>query len=862
MERKDLIPELSGIQPGDHLSLLYRTESEREDVVLWYLRDGLGKGEKVIYVGGEETLRRTKKGLESAELDMSSLADAGQLSLLDSREVYLPAGSFHSLETLRFWREEAGKAAAAGWKSMRVAGDMSWALAVPSIGEELARNEAEINRLPLPLGCILLCSYDLALFPPEIILDMLRTHPKVVLGSELFDNIYYLPPGEFLENMTAHSVLGYHLSHLVERKRALQQIQAAREYAEAIVETVREPLLVLDAGLRVITANRSFYRTFQVTPEETEGRLVYELGNRQWDIPELRKLLEEIVPLNSHFDDYEVEHGFPQIGRRTMLLNARRIYREGNRTEMILLAIEEVTERKRAEGELVRRERYFHHLVENAFDAITVLDADGRHIYASSSVKAVLGWEPGDLIGKTPFEFMHPEDLPAVLETFADGLAHPGNVKRIVHRFRDPEGRWRVIESAGINLLDNPHVQGVVINFRDITARRLAEERVHKLNRMFLGLGADFLANMELVLYTCRDIMEGDLAAYARLDRGKLSLLNTAPGEEGFLLCKEPSRFLGWPLLNGDHTGLLVATSLHTGESWRGDPLVERHGFLSFLGYPVLLQDRAIGVLSIYYHKEDCRPGEENREALAILARTLAIEEERLAREEGLKDFIDIASHELRHPVTLIKGYALSMLEHWSELPESETRAMLAAVDEGADRLTRLVEGLLDLSSIERGRFRMEEQKVELLPLLEKAVASTRRLEGEVVLRRRGKIGKCNLDPERFLDVLTILLENARKFSPPGSPVEVEVGKKEGLYIISVLDRGPGIPEEKRERIFDRFYQSEKALFHSKPGMGMGLYIAREIVERHRGKIWYEPRDGGGSVFRFTIPAPPDMRGA
>jgi len=134
-----------------------------------------------------------------------------------------------------------------------------------------------------------------------------------------------------------------------EHKRAEQE---TREYAESIVDTVREGLMVLDGDLRVISANRSFYETFKVKPGETEGKLVYDLGNRQWNIPKLRELLEEILPTDTTFDNFEVEHEFKIIGRRVMHLNARRIYRETNETRLILLAIEDVTEGKRAQQAL------------------------------------------------------------------------------------------------------------------------------------------------------------------------------------------------------------------------------------------------------------------------------------------------------------------------------------------------------------------------------------------------------------------------------------------------------------------------------------------------------------------------------
>jgi PAS domain-containing protein len=113
-----------------------------------------------------------------------------------------------------------------------------------------------------------------------------------------------------------------------------------------IVESAREPILVLDARLQVTTANPSFYRTFEVTPEETEVRLIYELGNGQWNIPRLRELLEEIIPRNARVDDFEMSHDFPHLGPRDMLLNAHRIELQPGHL-FILLAIEDVTAKTR-----------------------------------------------------------------------------------------------------------------------------------------------------------------------------------------------------------------------------------------------------------------------------------------------------------------------------------------------------------------------------------------------------------------------------------------------------------------------------------------------------------------------------------
>jgi PAS domain S-box-containing protein len=165
---------------------------------------------------------------------------------------------------------------------------------------------------------------------------------------------------------------------ITERRQYENLITSAREFAESIVTTVREPMLVLNADLHVRSANRSFYETFRVDSIETEGRFVYDLGDGQWNIPALKTLLEEIIPQNSTFDDFEVEHDFESIGPKTMLLNARRFPPEG-KWELILLAIADITERKRLEVErdgLLREAQEARARAE--LDASKLADAD-RH---------------------------------------------------------------------------------------------------------------------------------------------------------------------------------------------------------------------------------------------------------------------------------------------------------------------------------------------------------------------------------------------------------------------------------------------------------------------------------------------------
>ncbi len=186
--------------------------------------------------------------------------------------------------------------------------------------------------------------------------------------------------------------------------RAKLLLQEIETYAQNIGDTIRDPLLILDRDLRVKSANRSFYKTFQALPEETEGFLVGELGDGQWDIPPLLALLRDIVPTKGQFDDYEVTHDFPRIGRRTMLLNARKLYRPGNRTVLLVLAMEDVTERRRAEEKLAaesRRDRRIASALqrallfmpaENAFPGLEV-----KMLHEEASEEALVGGDFWDI---------------------------------------------------------------------------------------------------------------------------------------------------------------------------------------------------------------------------------------------------------------------------------------------------------------------------------------------------------------------------------------------------------------------------------------------------------------------------------
>jgi len=172
------------------------------------------------------------------------------------------------------------------------------------------------------------------------VLDTLAFKERQVQSTDGRWYLMRITPYRTAENYIDGIVVTFNDIDSVKRYEAERD---ARAYSESIVATVREPLVVLDSDLKVVSASRSFYKTFHVTSDQTVGRPIYDLGNRQWDIPELREFLENVLPKHTEFHDFRVEHDFEKVGHRVMLLNARQIQGESTRPQMILLAIEDIT---------------------------------------------------------------------------------------------------------------------------------------------------------------------------------------------------------------------------------------------------------------------------------------------------------------------------------------------------------------------------------------------------------------------------------------------------------------------------------------------------------------------------------------
>jgi two-component system CheB/CheR fusion protein len=315
-------------------------------------------------------------------------------------------------------------------------------------------------------------------------------------------------------------------------KRSADEVS---EFAESIINTVREPLLSLDQDLRVVTASRSFYQYFKVSPEETIGQLIYNLGNKQWDIPKLRELLETILPLKATFDNYEVEHNFTTIGRRIMLLNARQIQRTSGKEKIILLAIEDITERREIENglEKTRKEleviklsedaarEYAESIINTVRESLIALDQDLRVVSVSRSFYEVFKVNPEDTVGQLIYDLGNKQwDIPKLrelLETILPQKASFDNYE-VAHNFANIGRRIMLLNARQIQRGQGKE-RIILLAIEDITERRTIEtglEKAHlELKALTIELEraarakSEFLANMSHELRTPLNSING-----------------------------------------------------------------------------------------------------------------------------------------------------------------------------------------------------------------------------------------------------------------------------------------------------------------------------------------------------------------
>jgi len=817
----------------------------------------------------------------------------------------------------------------------------------------------------------------------------------------------------FRENIGSHIIL-LAMEDITQRKQLEAEIQDAREYAENIVETVREPLVVLNSDLKVLTANHSFYDTFRVTPEATIGNFIYDVGNRQWDIPGLRVLIEEILPNDTVFNGYEVEHDFLDIGRKVILLNARQIFRENIGSHIILLAMEDITERKLLEAEIQDAREYAENIVGTVREPLVVLNADLKVLTANHSFYDTFKVSPEATIGNFIYDLGNRQwDIPKLRVLIEEILPKDTvfNGYEVEHDFLDI-GRKIILLNARQIFRENIGSHIILLAMEDITERKRVEEALAR-SRADLEESkklSDALNEIDTVLFSTKD--------YDVIMNRMLQLSTDAIGAEtGVIFSKEvegwavlyeyklPQLVVGQNFSNTEvmHTTITAGTkrSLVVQDVANSPDVdqkfVEMLGIRSLLDFPLILKGEAIGDLTFHYHSSPVPFNERQVEFVRKLqiSITLALEngkllhtaqqsESNLKEAEKLSQFGnfkydipsrkitwsegvfhifgrdpilgeptveelfelysfdpgpekvrelvennetnefdarvhrgDLASvlhlvvrstkddhgnivaffgtiqditerkrgedilrgseerfhataeelqtvnreleafnytvaHDLRQPLNIISGFCQVIEKLCGEQLEEECRGYLREAYNVTLRMDRLIDALLNFSRM--GRVEPHREMVDLSMLAREAAKALRLNEPERQVDFSIADGiAANGDASLLRVVLDNLLGNAYKYTVMRERAVIEFGVDDvgGVPTYFVRDNGAGFDMADADKLFTPFQRL--AGVEKQKGFGIGLATVERIIQRHGGRVWAEGEPDRGACIYFTL---------
>ena len=521
----------------------------------------------------------------------------------------------------------------------------------------------------------------------------------------------------------------------------------------------------------------------------------------------------------------------------------------------------------------------FRALIQHSADAIQLLSADGTVLYSSDSVERVLGYKPEEIQGANPAPYLHPDDFPRFMEKFAALLSTPGGQVTLEYQIKHKNGSWVWIEATGSNYLHDPLIRAIVGNFRNITHRKQAEERQRILNEVSEKLASSL--DQQITLQEIAQLIVPAVADYCRIailderqqikdiavshiDPKQVSLVR-----ELYEQYKDRANALtGLPkLLSTGQPDLISYVSESVIEqAGQENPelpkIVHALGLKSYMGTPLIARDKVIGAITFssiqpqrHYTQDDLAFAQELARRIALTLDNARLYQEAQKAITLRDDFISIASHELRTPVTSLKLYVQILQKQFAKRGEDNLTRFLEKMDTQLDKLIGLIKDLLNVSRIESGKLPFQEDFFDLNEVVKEAVeqiqmtTNTHRIsiEGSIPLPIKG-------DKDRIGQVLTNLLTNAIKYSPGATSVVVRLTPEEDRAVVSVQDFGIGIEQEHQRQIFDRFYRVSDSKEKIYPGLGIGLFIAHEIIMRHKGELTVASEKGKGSLFRFSLP--------
>lgn len=599
----------------------------------------------------------------------------------------------------------------------------------------------------------------------------------------------------------------------------------AREYAEGIVATVREPLVVLDIDLRVIVVNKAFYKTFKVSPKETVGQFIYDLGNKQWNIPKLKQLLEDILPKNITFENFEVEHKFETIGLKTMLLNARRIPQPPAKPKIILLAFEDITKRRKKEQQLDQA------ILASIIDAVFVVDKNLKIVMFNRAAEKITGHRTAEVVGKNYHEILHfvSEKDDQTKELALHKIASNSQTKPMANHtlliLKDGK-KIPVAESASLLKDNSGDILGFVIVFRDVSKDRQMRERLKESEIKFKTIFEDSRDGMLIANAETKKFGMCNRAICKMLGYTEKELLNLKVDD---IHPKKDLPFVKKIFEQQAKRAIKLASSL---------PVERKDG-------------------SVFFADVNTSPLLINGEGF-LMGNFRDITEKKEI-EQAKNDFLNIAAHDLRTPMSEIRANTEMILNgDYGQIPP-KFKTPLRDIDKANLNLVKMIDDFLTISRIEKGKITINPQPTDILPILNFIAKQDKPLIEKIGLRFNceipAKLPQVLVDADKISEVINNLLDNAMKFTDKGS-ISLKVLVEKDSIVIQVADTGVGIAKERLKDLFQKYVQvgKEKRIVHGKgTGLGLGLYISRLIIEGCKGKIWVDSELDKGSTFCFSL---------
>jgi len=480
--------DIEEAQWGDHLCSICENEEERRTVLRPFLRGGFQQNQRVLYIADSGTADQVMDDLDEAGLDVSGRRENGDLCVLTSRETYLRGEQFDPDGMLQLLREQLDASREEGYAGLRAVGEMEWALAGKPGSEKIIEYEAGLNNRLADRKCITLCQYDRRSFSDSILLDVLRTHPKAIVGGEKYENAFYMPPEELLAEDSGTAQYERWCKSLEVCKRRKNGLRRARDRSQTYFDEAGCMMVCLDSAGNVSRINRAGVEMLGYEKEEIVGRQWIEnFVPEQWhsSVRETwRSLVNEDEGRVKHFEnpvvtrDGEWRHC---VWDNTVLRDAN-----GSVNEVICSGID-ITERKKAVKKLRKSEERYRDFFRTSRDATFITTRDGEWVDLNEAAVELLGYDSREELRQVPVSSLYAD--PAYRDEHLRLIEEKGYLEAHPVSLRRKDGSVVETRFTSVPISDDDgEIWGYQGTIRDVTERNRMERRLRESEQLFRNL--------------------------------------------------------------------------------------------------------------------------------------------------------------------------------------------------------------------------------------------------------------------------------------------------------------------------------------------------------------------------------------